>query len=75
VNFTINTRPASATHVAHASGSQTPGVTRDLAVCALLLLLAAFLGVFVHPLLWSVAVLALAWLVGRDPQTRRPRAK
>ena len=70
-----DTRTASATHVAHASGSQTPRVTRDLAVCALLLLLAAFLGVFVHPLLWSVAVLALAWLVGRDPQTRRPRAK
>ncbi len=50
-------------------------VARDLTVCALLLLLAAFLGVFVHPLLWSVAVLAVAWLVGRDPQTRRPRAK
>jgi type IV secretory pathway TrbD component len=50
-------------------------VTRDLTVCVVLVILAAFLGVFVHPLLWSVAVLALAWLVGRDPQTRRPRAK
>jgi hypothetical protein len=50
-------------------------VARDLTVCALLILLAAALGVFVHPLLWSVAVLALAWLVGRDPQARRPRAK
>lgn len=50
-------------------------VTRDLAVCVVLIMLAAFLGLFVHPLLWSVAVLALAWLVGRDPQTRRPRAK
>jgi len=50
-------------------------VTRDLTVCSLLILVAAVLGLFVHPLLWSVAVLALAWLVGRDPQTRRPRAK
>jgi hypothetical protein len=50
-------------------------VARDLTVCLVLVLLAAFLGLFVHPLLWSVAVLAVAWLVGRDPATRRPRAK
>jgi hypothetical protein len=50
-------------------------VARDLTVCLLLIAIAAFLGLFVHPLLWSVAILALAWLVGRDPQTRRPRAK
>lgn len=69
------TCPASATHLAHACGDHTGDVARDLTVCLLLISLAAFLGLFVHPLLWSVAVLALAWLVGRDPQTRRPRAK
>ena len=62
-------------HLTQVRGGHTGAVGRDLTVCALLLLLAAFLGVFVHPLLWSVAVLAVAWLVGRDPQTRRPRAK
>ena len=70
-----NTRAASGTNLAHACASHTRDVTRDLTVCLALVMLAAVLGVFVHPLLWSVAVLALAWLVGRDPQTRRPRAK
>lgn len=49
------------------------GVLREVLVAVGV---AAILGLFVHPLLWFVAVLAVAWLLGRGPlsqPTRRDR--
>lgn len=41
-------------------------MVKDVVICATIIFAAAVLGIFVHPLLWCVAVLAIAWLVGRD---------
>jgi hypothetical protein len=47
-----------------------PDMLRDAVVTLGVLAVAAVLGVFVHPLLWTVAILAVAWLAGgRDPYT------
>ena len=46
-------------------------MVRDVCVCLLVVTTAALLGLLVHPLLWSVAILAVAWLLGRDPAQKR----
>lgn len=46
-------------------------MVRDVAICVAILAMAAVLGILVHPLLWSVAILSVAWLVGHDPTRTR----
>jgi hypothetical protein len=46
-------------------------MVRDVAICAVILVVAALLGILVHPLLWSVAILSVAWLIGHDPTGTR----
>ena len=45
----------------------TAGMVREVAVAAVIVAVSAVLGLLVHPLLWSIAVLAVAWLLGRNP--------
>ncbi len=43
----------------------------DIVIAIVIVVIAAVLGLVVHPLLWFVAVLAILFLVGRRGSSRR----
>jgi hypothetical protein len=45
----------------------------DVLIALLIVVIAAVLGLVVHPLLWFIAVLAVLFLVGRHSGHRRTR--
>lgn len=46
-------------------GGHTNGMLGDILIALVIVLIAAFLGLVVHPLLWFVAILAVLFLVSR----------
>ncbi|MBN9620590.1 MAG: hypothetical protein J0H43_12810 [Actinobacteria bacterium] len=43
----------------------------DVLIALVIVLIAATLGLVVHPLLWLIAVLAVLWFFGRRSRSRR----
>jgi hypothetical protein len=43
----------------------------DILVALLIVLIAAVLGIVVHPVLWVIVIAAALWLVGRRGRTAR----
>ena len=43
----------------------------DLVVAVVIVVIAAILGIVVHPILWILVIAAVLWLVGRRRYSRR----
>lgn len=54
------------------SKGDKPAVLGDIGVAAVIVALAALLGLAVTPLLWLIAVLAIVWLFARAEPVRLP---
>ena len=51
-----------------------PAVLFDILVAVIIVVIAALLGIVVHPVLWVIVIAAALWLVGRS-RTRGSRAR
>jgi hypothetical protein len=47
------------------SGGHRLGMLMDIVIAAIIVVIAAALGLIVHPLLWLIVVVAILWLFSR----------